>query len=170
MTSLSESFEKPIPKSPGTYALILRLINDRVIAVGKLGTFDFPAGYYIYVGSAFGPGGLAGRLGRHLVPLKPDRAPHWHIDYLRRWASIMEIWFAEHATPREHHWATLVDDLSDCALPARRFGASDCRCRSHLFHFAHLPAAGQFRALVETSFPDDGPLRDIKIVAVKTTS
>lgn len=170
MTSLSKRFDKPIPKSRGTYALILRLISGRTIPVGKLGTFDFPAGYYIYVGSAFGPGGLAGRLGRHLVPLKPGSAPHWHIDYLRRSAPIVEIWFAEHATPREHDWAKLVGDSSGCTLPASRFGASDCRCRSHLFHFVQPPATWRFRTLVATSLPGDGPLQTIKVAAAETTT
>ena len=50
---------------PGTYALLLRLDKQERITVGKLGTFDFPVGYYLYVGSALGPGGLRARLARH---------------------------------------------------------------------------------------------------------
>lgn len=50
---------------PGTYALLLKLDKQERITVGKLGTFDLPAGYYLYVGSALGPGGLRARLTRH---------------------------------------------------------------------------------------------------------
>ncbi len=50
---------------PGTYALLLKLDRWERITVGKLGTFDFPAGYYLYVGSALGPGGLQARLAHH---------------------------------------------------------------------------------------------------------
>jgi Uri superfamily endonuclease len=50
---------------PGTYALLLKLDKQERITIGKLGTFDFPAGYYLYVGSALGPGGLRARLARH---------------------------------------------------------------------------------------------------------
>jgi Uri superfamily endonuclease len=49
----------------GTYALLLKLDKQERITVGRLGTFGFPAGYYLYVGSALGPGGLRARLARH---------------------------------------------------------------------------------------------------------
>ena len=41
----------------GTYVLLLQLPTDEELTIGKLGTFDFPAGWYTYVGSAFGSGG-----------------------------------------------------------------------------------------------------------------
>ncbi len=34
--------------------------------MGRLGRFDIIPGYYAYVGSAFGSGGLPARLGHHL--------------------------------------------------------------------------------------------------------
>ena len=48
--------------SKGIYALVLHLEHREEITVGKLGTVTFPAGYYLYVGSALGPGGLEARL------------------------------------------------------------------------------------------------------------
>ena len=42
----------------GTYVLLLHLPDNEQLTIGKLGTFDFPAGWYAYVGSAFGPGGV----------------------------------------------------------------------------------------------------------------
>ena len=64
----------------GSYILLLYLPLNITLTVGRLGTFDFPAGWYAYVGSAFGAGGLVGRIKHHLQPLEN---PHWHIDYLR---------------------------------------------------------------------------------------
>jgi len=65
---------------PGTYALILHLSKKlERIEIGKLGRFAFDAGFYVYVGSAFGPGGLKARLQRHL---RTDKPLHWHIDLL----------------------------------------------------------------------------------------
>ena len=169
--------DRAIPKSPGTYALILLLRAGQPIQVGKLGSFDFPAGYYIYIGSAFGPGGLAGRLGRHLALVKANSPLHWHIDYLRRRApivvtwrrtnarirTIVEIWFSEQTMPREHDWAALIKRLPGSSLPAPRFGASDCRCLSHLFHFEARPSAEGFRAALSLAFPADGPLHSFPV-------
>jgi len=59
--------------------LILRLPCPATVNVGRLGRVRFPAGWYAYVGSAYGPGGLAARISRHLRPSKPS---HWHLDYL----------------------------------------------------------------------------------------
>jgi Uri superfamily endonuclease len=163
MAVLSTYHADRIPKSSGTYVLILRLSARRVIQVGKLGANDFPTGYYLYVGSAFGPGGLAARLGRHLKPDQETKPVHWHIDYLRRWAPIVAIWFGEQQVRREHDWATLIGQLPGSDCPAPRFGASDCRCRSHLFHFAQLPAVERFSASLSRALPGDEPLQIIKI-------
>jgi len=127
----------------GTYILILYLRDSQRIQVGKLGRFDFDAGYYAYVGSAQGPGGLGARLRHHL---RANNRPHWHIDYLRQIAGIESIWFAESNAPLEHHSAAWLGDLPGAAIPALRFGASDCTCASHLFFFRELPPVDEFRA------------------------
>ena len=75
----------------GTYLLILRLDRDVVgLPVGKLGALDFSAGYYLYIGSAFGSGGLPARLAYHAKRRKTRR--HWHIDYLREHGELEEAW------------------------------------------------------------------------------
>ncbi|MGD2078965.1 MAG: GIY-YIG nuclease family protein [Chloroflexota bacterium] len=148
-----------LPKSSGTYALISYLAGGRLIQVGKLGTFEFPAGYYLYTGSAFGPGGLAGRLGRHLAASASAKSLHWHIDYLRQWASIVAVWFQVHSIPREHDWATQAELMAGGRYPAPRFGASDCRCPSHLFYFAQPPTAERFSSSLNRTFPTDPPLK-----------
>ncbi|RMI13597.1 MAG: GIY-YIG nuclease family protein [Calditrichaeota bacterium] len=128
---------------PGTYILILHLPEGREIQVGKLGRFTFPRGYYAYVGSAFGPGGLEGRWRHHL---RKAARPHWHIDYLRAHAVIEEIWYVAGGPPREHEWAERLRRWPESRPAAPGFGASDCRCAGHLFYFPRgRPALEDFQ-------------------------
>jgi Uri superfamily endonuclease len=120
---------------PGTYALILKLSHPTTVCVGRLGCFQFAAGWYAYVGSARGPGGLIARVTRHLCSPKPL---HWHIDYLREYTQPVEIWYATGAQRQECAWAKVVLGLGGFIL-APRFGASDCRCPAHLIAFPALP-------------------------------
>lgn len=114
----------------GTYILHMRLADPTEMPIGKLGIFTLAAGWYGYVGSAFG--GLRARLNHHLGTA---RRPHWHIDYLRQAAEISEIWYAVSPVRYEHQWANVLQNLTDAHVPIPRFGASDCDCPSHLFHF-----------------------------------
>ena len=129
--------------SPGTYALILYNRASRTVSIGKLGEFNFPRGYYVYTGSAFGPGGLAARVGRHRTSGKPLR---WHIDYLTACLPVVRVWHTRHPAPRECLWAAHFQTLGG-TIPVPGFGASDCRCRSHLFRFDRLPRLSDFRRL-----------------------
>jgi len=148
--------------SPGTYVLILHLAAGRVIRVGALGAHAFPGGYYGYVGSACGPGGLAGRLRHHIGG---SARPHWHIDYLRSEARLAEVWFMRGAVRREHGWAALMGELPEASAPAARFGASDCACPTHLWHWPELPSADAFRRLAAGRFPDDPVLERLEFDA-----
>jgi Uri superfamily endonuclease len=125
-----------LPDQPGTYVLILRLSRTTTVTVGRLGRFQFPAGWYAYAGSARGPGGLAARISRHLRSPKPL---HWHVDYLRAEAVPIEIWSAVGTRKRECAWVRALSGLPVASIPALRFGASDCRCLAHLLHFAVSP-------------------------------
>lgn len=126
------------PRAPGTYVLFLRLAgrDDVELGVGRLGRVAFPAGLYAYVGSARGPGGLAARLARHL---RPDKPLHWHIDHLTAVARITEVWCMVGDAHRECTWATALDTWSGAQVVAPGFGASDCRCRTHLFRLVAQP-------------------------------
>jgi Uri superfamily endonuclease len=112
-------------------------------------------GFYVYVGSALGPGGVAGRVRHH-----EGRAarPHWHVDYLRAHARLGEVWYAYGPRRREHAWAALVGGLPGASVPLRGFGASDCGCESHLYRFAERPAASAFRRRLRALEPRDAPL------------
>src|SRR5437870_5159892 len=72
--------------APGVYQLHLNLPKHARVKVGRLGIFLFPAGRYVYTGSALG--GLARRLARHQ---RREKRLHWHIDYLLRHARIERI-------------------------------------------------------------------------------
>ncbi|MGC9349547.1 MAG: GIY-YIG nuclease family protein [Anaerolineae bacterium] len=115
---------------PGTYGLGLTLAAPTHCTVGALGTWRFPAGHYIYVGSAWGPGGLRARVSRHLRGTGTTR---WHIDYLRAYAQPAALWLAPDAH-LECVWAQHLAAHPDAQIIAPRFGASDCRCPSHLFY------------------------------------
>jgi Uri superfamily endonuclease len=136
------------PDSAGSYILILRLARTAAITVGRLGTFDFPSGWYAYVGSARGPGGLGARLRRHS---RPSKALHWHIDHLRAFADLVEVWYATGLQHRECTWAGSLLRLAGAETLAPRFGASDCRCRSHLIRLAAKPSATGFAGTVGES-------------------
>lgn len=135
-----------LPTAKGTYVLILQLKNAVQITIGKLGTFDFAPGWYAYVGSAFGRGGVNGRLKHHL---KPITKPHWHIDYLRMAAPLQEVWYIASEQIYEHDWATQLKSMSGANVPVPRFGASDCKCETHLIAFTHMPDFDTFRELVK---------------------
>lgn len=124
----------------GTYALLLALDEEATIAVGKLGTFLFPAGYYLYIGSA--RGGLFHRLRRHLERRKKLR---WHIDYLRQWANVIEVWYLFSEESLECSWAQAAAAMPQAQIPIPGFGSSDCRCRSHLLYYPSPPSFALFR-------------------------
>lgn len=115
----------------GTYILVLQMKKGATITIGKLGEFPFRKGTYVYVGSAFGPGGLSARLKHHLaVSLKP----HWHLDYLRPFVTVTDIKISLENERLEHVWAEHLSTFPGMTVPIPGFGSSDCRCLSHLFH------------------------------------
>lgn len=127
---------------PGTYALIFSASHSCVIKIGKLGTLQLQPGFYIYVGSAFGPGGLKARIAHHCR--KPVH-PHWHIDYLGSFLELKDIWHTYDPVHREHQWAKIFLSARGASIPLAGFGSSDCRCKSHLFYYNYRPAIRTFR-------------------------
>jgi len=119
-----------LPDTHGTYILCLQLKTRRTIQIGKLGSFYFNTGFYFYIGSAFGPGGLHARCGHHLGI---SQRPRWHIDYLRQYGHLQQIIYSTEPEHLEHQWATIISTLDNITLPVTGFGSSDCNCTSHLF-------------------------------------
>jgi Uri superfamily endonuclease len=130
-----------VKKSKGHYVLVLRLMEEKTIEMGRLGTIDFPKGYYCYVGSAQGPGGLASRVGRHLGG---QGKPGWHVDYLRRFANPFQAWLVRSEKRLECLLAKSLRQLHGGVVPVAKFGSSDCKCPSHLYHFSDVPTFEEF--------------------------
>lgn len=141
-------------KPVGTYILLMALACDREIRVGALGVVAFRAGHYAYVGSAMG--GLHARLARHL---RQTKRMHWHIDYLLAEAPVCEVWYRVSRERRECAWATAMGAYGGAAPHIAPFGASDCRCHSHLFWCGKPFDLDTFRQLV----PDGDALQRIAI-------
>jgi len=144
-----------IPSSPGTYALVLYCPHNCRLEVGKLGKFKFKPGWYAYVGSAFGRGGLRARCLHHL---RPALRPRWHIDYLKAAAPLKAIWYTTDPVPREHQWANLIERRMHAGTPVPRFGSSDCACPSHLFHLPRKPSIEKFREAARRRLPGHTPI------------
>jgi Uri superfamily endonuclease len=141
-----------IPKGAGSYVLIMRLPKPAAVDVGQLGRFAFPPGWYAYAGSALGPGGVAARVRRHR---QGSKTVHWHVDYLRAYAEPVAAWYSLGPYRRECRWARALSELPGSSAPAPRFGASDCRCAAHLFHFRVRPDKSDFACSVETPVSEE---------------
>lgn len=122
------------PSACGTYALALHLAHAKNLRIGKLGTFHFPRGDYVYVGSAFGAGGLRARIARHA---RKNKRAHWHIDYLREHAALRGIIFTDASRAMECEWSHRLSAHAGANIPVAKFGAMDCRnkCAAHLIAF-----------------------------------
>ncbi|MBN1190928.1 MAG: DUF123 domain-containing protein [Dehalococcoidales bacterium] len=71
--------------------------------------------------------GLEMRIGRHL---KQHKKFHWHIDYLREKARIIDVMLIPAEKKYECDLATALGKDLTCI---RSFGSSDCQCPGHLF-------------------------------------
>ena len=107
-----------------TYQLHILVTRPVTIQVGRLGRFNFPAGQYIYTGSA--KRNLEARIQRHLSKHKKLR---WHIDYLLTHRDVQMVQ-VQRSAKAECAW----NQKTNGEIIAPGFGASDCRhgCGSHL--------------------------------------
>lgn len=127
----------PLPAHPGTYVLLLRAREPgHDVTIGKLGTLPLDGAWYAYVGSAFGPGGLRARVGRHL---REGKSPHWHIDHLLPAVRVEAVWFSTRPEKREEAWVEALRSVPGAGVPLRGFGAGDCGCEGHLVRLPSRP-------------------------------
>ena len=116
----------------GIYCLVLKNPTCTV-RIGALGPLPFAAGWYCYIGSALGPGGLA-RLERHMrLAEQRDKRPKWHIDYLLT-DPHFRIAYAVYAPTQERLECRLAAGLARGMTGVEKFGCSDCDCLSHLLY------------------------------------
>ncbi|GAB6098386.1 GIY-YIG nuclease family protein [Halanaerocella petrolearia] len=138
---IKNQIKETISSQPGTYILLLKATKEEKVQVGSFGPLDMKKGYYVYVGSALGPGGVQSRVNRHA---KKDKKLHWHIDYLRATTDLLEVWYTYSQNRYEHKWAKVLQSLPKVSIPLPGFGASDCNCRAHLFFFRGKPSLDDF--------------------------
>lgn len=124
----------------GTYAVIFQCHSKAKQQVGQWGMMSLRKGYYVYVGSAFGPGGVKARVSHHCCNTKK---PNWHIDYLRKFMRPVNVWYTCDPRRLEHRWAK-VFLKNNVMSPFRGFGCSDCDCYSHLFFTFKKPETAIF--------------------------
>jgi Uri superfamily endonuclease len=120
----------------GIYCLIFECITSKNIRIGALGEREFMLGWYLYVGSALGNGGLS-RVNRHILFYHEQyRKPKWHVDYFMMDTSVRfrKVICARTEINLECVLATIIggDGVSG-------FGCSDCDCETHLFYRKKMP-------------------------------
>ncbi len=118
----------------GIYALIIKLSKKTEIKIGRLGTFVFPKGYYVYTGSA--QNGLEKRINRHL---SSDKKFHWHIDYLLSHAKVVKV-VRYVGRKDECRLNSETGQSAGATQIVKKFGSSDCNCITHLYYFEAIPA------------------------------
>ena len=117
-----------MPAEPGAYALLIALSRPVPISLRGRPETALPPGRYVYCGSAYGPGGLRARIGRHR---RDGKARHWHVDRLTAAGTIVEAV----AVPGGSECALMASILTQpgVTIPLAGFGSSDCRaCPAHL--------------------------------------
>lgn len=112
---------------PTAYCLLIRKPSPGAIAVGRLGVFEFPHGYYVYIGSA--RKGLEARIKRHM---SRDKRFHWHVDYLLEKSEVEEVYLF---SIDECELSRRVFSMPGATMLVKKFGSSDCSCPSHLAYF-----------------------------------
>lgn len=110
----------------GSYIVVLRLLRDRRIPVGGLGSVKFRKGFYLYAGSA--KRDLTRRVNRHRSERKNF---FWHIDYLRDFAGFHAALPIRTSDDLECEIAASLNEMADWRISD--FGSSDCSCQTHLF-------------------------------------
>ncbi len=107
-----------------TYQLLIEVTRPVRVTVGRLGQFTFPAGRYVYTGSA--RRNFEARVARHL---RHAKALRWHIDYLLAATEVCVVGVRRYVDEE-----CAINRATPGSLPVPGFGASDCRagCGSHL--------------------------------------
>jgi Uri superfamily endonuclease len=123
----------------GAYILHIDVLRSIKQNVGMLRNAAFPAGRYLYVGSA--RKGIAQRVARHqrLAATKNGKI-HWHIDHLlvhpdARLNRVQAI-----ADGCECKISKQIAARKNASIPVLHFGATDCTegCKSHLYRVSSL--------------------------------
>lgn len=120
-----------LPPAPGAYLLVIRLAADLAPDLPRFQGRVLSAGWYLYAGSAYGPGGIQARVARHM---RRDKARRWHVDHLT--VPARAVLAAGLPDETECKIASELARLGGFTVPLTGFGSSDCRtCEAHLLAF-----------------------------------
>ena len=120
--------------SKGIYCLTIKLSKKHKIKIGRLGTFCFQRGYYVYAGSA--QNSLEARIERHL---RQGKKMHWHIDCLLHYGRVISVHTYAGEKEMECVLNQKIGQIKNASIPVNGFGSSDCTCVSHLCFFRDNP-------------------------------
>ncbi|MEM7045980.1 MAG: GIY-YIG nuclease family protein, partial [Pseudomonadota bacterium] len=119
-----------LPAEPGAYLLMLALESATTLPP-RFDGLVLTDGFYVYTGSAYGPGGIRARCRRHI---SRPKARHWHVDWLTSAANDISV--AAFPGKTECALVRSLSGLPGAQFPVPGFGSSDCRrCQAHLLRF-----------------------------------
>jgi Uri superfamily endonuclease len=114
--------------SPGAYVLVVHLPAPTTVHAGGQGPIALDEGHFLYCGSA--QAGLMPRLARHM---RSDKKRHWHIDFLTCEGRAIGALAFEGGKETECQLAAALSRVPGIEPVGHGFGASDCKCPTHLF-------------------------------------
>lgn len=120
---------------------MLILENEEVcdIRVGDLGVLKFDRGFYAYIGSMFGSGGLEARIRRYFF----GGRKHWHIDYILEHMKIVNVFVLP-----EKDYESLVANVAVKRFNyVKGFGCSDKK--NDISHLLYFREKGELRTFIE---------------------
>jgi Uri superfamily endonuclease len=127
----------------GSYVLILENEEACDIKVGNLGVLKFERGFYAYIGSMFGPGGLEARIRRYFV----GGRKHWHIDYILDHMEIVKVF----VSPDKDYESIIANIGVKRFNYVKRFGCSDKKNDiSHLLYFRERVEVNAFIKIIKS--------------------
>jgi Uri superfamily endonuclease len=154
----------------GTYIFFSLLRSTATIRINQSGkTHRFQRGWYAYIGSAFGRGGLKSRLNRHYQG--HGKGP-WQIDFFRQGVHPHgRAWVSYQDRSLEAQWSAVFQLMTGVSVPVTNFGNSDDRgpaalkgvVRTHLFQINRKPKLAEFQSLMDAHFSLNEPLIEISL-------
>lgn len=125
---MNTAIMQSLPAERGAYAMVIDLTRPLVLEIPRYAGSILPAGRYVYCGSAYGAGGIAGRVRRHL---RADKKLRWHVDHLTHAGTVVDVMPV--IGGRECALLAAVLTTPGAHVPLRRFGSMDClSCPAHL--------------------------------------
>jgi Uri superfamily endonuclease len=128
---------KEVPRDKGGYILLLKLKKNTKVMLGKREVY-LKEGYYAYIGSAMGYGGLNARIRRHI---RKEKKLRWHIDRLTAldYVDFIAVFYTKELLENNFEHKVSECLLRKGANYIKGFGSSDDRKSvSHLFYSENL--------------------------------